>query len=274
MKRRLLYLLTIPLLLASCSIKEETSQNTSSSEETSSQESESSSESIEEIHIPTKMVGRWYISSSNMGEIPVNGIFDINEDDTLEIGERTLSLKGNYAGYTDSYEFVYGTIHFIVSYDEEDNGINWAYQNGETYDFGFAKDEPTTSNTYEYEGAEYPMDMINEYLGTEGNVPAFEASYYYLDLFTSSMYDAKCANVEIDGTTKESTASYISSLVEAGYTFSNFENSVTASTFYYGYDANKIYSLRVIFYEEDTEEECETDIFIYKYNEKIKAATL
>lgn len=272
MKKQFIYSLTATLLLTSC-INDSSSSEISAieSESSISENSSSSSEESIEIDVPSVMVGTWYVHSSNMGEIPVNGIFTINENKTLDIGQRTLSLYGNYENYEDSYEFIYGTIHFIVSYDEDHKMIDWGYQNGNTYDMGTAGSEPLTENTYEYEGAEYPMNKINEYLGTSGNVPAFEADYYYLDLFSSS-YASKAAMLEIDGTTTTETATYIQTLIDAGYTFyKEFGGTVTAGTFYVGYDSNKIYTLRIIYYSEDKAEDCETDIFYYAYSESIKS---
>ena len=273
MKTKLLLLLTIPLLLASCQKAETNSSSLSSSEDNSeyvdsSENSKENTSSEEELHIDKKMVGTWYITSSSMGILPVNGIFEIFSNDTLAIGSRTLNLQSLYAVYEGAFEFVYGTIHFIASYDEDKNGIDWGYINGTDQDFGFAESQPITQ--YDYEGEDYPMDKINEYLGTTGNVPAYEASYYYLDLYESSLYDgAKSADLEIRGASAETTAAYISKLIGEGYTFSTFTGSVTDRVFYHGYDPEKMYSLRIVFFKESTPEECEADIFFYNFNTAI-----
>lgn len=210
------------------------------------------------------MIGRWYIVSSTTGSLPLNGIFDICGDDTLEIGERTLSLSGHYAGYEESYLFTYGTIKFIVSYDGSQEGIDWGYQNGEAYDLGFASSTPL-SDAYDYEGDAFPMDKINDYLGTSGSIKPMEASAYRLKLFTSSLTNQKCASVEVMETTLKKTTNYIAELIEEGYLFPAYGGSLGEGNFAIGYDASKTYLLRIIFFSEDKE----TDIFIYSYDEAL-----
>lgn len=263
MKRNIAFLLTITAMLASC---EKGGEVSSSKDLPSSEEFSSSLPSSEEkLHIPSPMVGTWYISSSQMGVLPLNGIFEIFENDTLSIGERTLSLQGHYAGYEEAYEFVYNSIHFIVSYDEEKSGIDWGYQNGEDQDFGFALSEPL-SNKYDYEGEDYPMAQIKEYLGTSLDVPTMKGTPYKLKLYTSSLYNAKCAALEIGATTLEETITYISTLTEGGYVFSKNGADIKNDTFTVGYDANKTYSLRIIYFSDANE----TDVFFYNYNENIQ----
>ncbi|HBN00367.1 MAG TPA: hypothetical protein DD384_03945 [Firmicutes bacterium] len=266
MKRDFIFLLTLISLLPSCgSGREETSSTSQEGLLTSEASSkEDSTSSKEELHIPVEMVGTWYITSSQMGVLPVNGIFEISGDDTLLIGERTLSLNGNYAGYEEAYEFVYKSIHFIVSYDAEKNGIDWGYQNGENQDFGFAESEPL-SNSYDYEGEEYPMNQIKEYLSTTLDVPAMAASSYKLKLYESSLYSAKCAALEISTTTLEDTIGYVAALVNEGYTFSKNGEEIKDDVFTAGYDANKVYSLRIIYFPDEKE----TNVFFYNYNAKI-----
>lgn len=270
MKRSLVFLLTLISLLSSCGEGERSSSSQDSfdtneiSSPDASPSSPDSSLSSEEIHTPSEMVGKWYITSSQMGVLPVNGIFEIFDNDTLSIGQRTLSLEGNYAGYEDTYEFVYKSIHFIVSYDAEKDGIDWGYQNGENQDFGFAESEPL-NNSYAYEGDTYPINQIKEYLGTSLDVPGMTATSYKLRLYKSSLYDAKCAALEISTTTLEETIAYVATLTENGYVFSKNGSEIQEDTFTVGYDAKKTYSIRIIHFS-DTEE---TDVFFYNYNTNI-----
>lgn len=262
MKRNLAFLLTLTAMLASCEGgKETSSENVSNSEEISS----ILPSSEEKLHIPSTMIGTWYITSSQMGVLPLNGIFKIFENDTLSIGIRTLSLQGHYAGYEETYEFVYNSIHFIASYDAEKNGIDWGYQNGDDQDFGFALSEPL-SNKYDYEGESYPMSQIKKYLGTSLDVPAMKGTSYKLKLYTSSLYNAKCAALEISSTTLEETIAYISALTEGGYVFSKNGTNVKNDAFTVGYDADKNYTLRIIYFSDANE----TDIFFYNYNANIQ----
>lgn len=199
-----------------------------------------------------------------MGVLPLNGIFDIADDDTLSIGERTLTLRGHYANYDETYLFVYGSIQFIVSYDADKKGLDWGYANGDDQDYGFAESEPI-NNGYAYEGSDYPMETINKYIGTSGSVPAYESSTYKLKLFTS-YYNAKpCGGLEIPSTTLDAMKSYIDSLIEAGYAFPKYGGVAAAGSFYVGYDADKIYTLRIIFFSDDSE----VDIFYHAYDETL-----
>ncbi len=296
MKKKLLMLLASSMLLGACaqntnSSSEEnqsSSENSSSSiEHSSSNEESSSSEesSKEEYHIDKRMVGRWYINSSNNNVLPINGIFDIAEDDTLAIGERTLTLSGKYDGYEGTYKFVYGSIAFIVSYDEDHDYLDWAYQNVNDADFGFAAKTPVQDSKYDYEGDTFPMEMSKEYLGTTLDLPAvnFEATSYAVQLFESSLYNVKCADIVCFGATTAKTANYLTLLLENDYTFyytSGGEKvtyvantKISEGTFFIGYDAAKTYALRIIFYTGDTKAENEMHIFLYNYSDKIAGIT-
>ena len=257
------------LLLAGCSTASDSSSSLSPEESISACDSaDSSEESCSlDVHIPSEMVGTWYVISSTTGTIPLNGIFEIKSDDTLEIGERTLALMGTYATFDDAYLFSYGTIRFIVSYDSSKEGIDWGYQNGEDYDLGFASSEPI-DDSYDYEGDTFPMGKINEYLGTEGSITPMSASTYRLKLFTSSLNEMKCASIEMPGTKLKSTMSYIADLIEEGYSFPAYGGSLSAGSFAIGYDQTKTYLVRIIFFDNDDEED-ETDMFIYSYDETL-----
>ena len=274
MKKNVL-LITLPaLLLLSCSGGENSlsssisgSDSDLSSSEVSpslSPNDESDLSSSEDIHIPSEIVGTWYITSTFNGVLPLNGIFDITSEDTLLIGEQTLSLSGHYEEESD-FLFVYGTINFIVSYDAEKDGVDWGYQNGETWDMGFSSSEPL-STKYAYEGASFPLAMINDYLSTDGDIPAMSAGTYKLRLYNSSLYDADVAAVEMMGTTLQGTMDYIAALQEAGFVFPSYLGSLSASSFAEGYDQSKTYFVRIIFFEnEDIEDE--TDLFVYNYSD-------
>ncbi len=268
-KKPFVLLFAASALLASCGQGGSQNSSASSSQAQSSQASSSSSEepissstsSSQTLHVTEEMVGRWYIYSSSAGVLPINGIFDINDDDTLDIGQVTLSLSGNYANFDDTYLFTYGTIQFIVSYDASNKGLDWGYQNGDTYDFGFATDTPVSSG-YNYEGSEYPMAMINEYIGTKGEVPAFASSTYKLKLFNSSLNDKPSADLEIPSTNLDAVKTYLDTLVENGYTFSTYSGTAVSQTFYVGYDADKTYTLRVIYFADNSE----AHVFYYSYD--------
>ena len=266
MKKSVLCLALSSILLAGCSSPagQEGSSNASSDVNESESTSSETTSSKADIHIPEEMIGRWYIISSSFGILPLNGIFDICADDTLEIGERTLELAGHYASFDEAYLFTYGTINFVVSYDSSKEGIDWGYINGESQDLGFASSEPLSDN-YDYEGDVFPMDKINEYLGTSGSIKAMESSSYRLKLFVSSLNNLKCASVEVPGTTLKKTMDYIADLIEDGYSFPAYGGTLGSGNFAIGYDASKTYLVRIIFFSDESE----ADIFIYNYDEAL-----
>ncbi len=273
MKKKLPLLLATSLMLVGCvdHTSASSSSNSPSSEETSSQESSSSSND-ETLHVQSEMIGTWYISSVMDGLFEINSIFKINADDTLEFGQRTLTLQGHYENYEETYKFVYGTITFIASYDAEHKGIDWGYKNGNDADMGFAQSEPVSDEIkYDYEGTEYPISMIKKYLETSLDIPTPNGSNYRLQLYTSSLYsNAKCAYLGVQGYTTKQTLTYLKSLQGSGYTFyKDLPSKVSNDTFYTCYDESKTYSIRIHHYEKTSSEPEEMSVFIYKYDEKI-----
>ncbi len=196
-----------------------------------------------------------------MGVIPINGIFDINEDNTLDIGQVSLTLSGHYDEYEETYKFVYGTISFIVSYDEEGDMLDWGYTNVSSSDWGTASRD-YIDNSYDYKGDIFPMEQIKKYLGTSVDVPAYESDEYRLKLYKSSYYtNDKYASLEVDSDSLDKTLSYINKLIDNGYSFYSFDGKVKDETFYVAYDATKTYTIRIKHSTTDKE----ADLFIYPY---------
>lgn len=273
MKKSIL-LFIVPFLLVGCN-------------ETSNSESQEMGSSTITLTTPSEFIGTWYITSSPNGVFELNSIFEIKDDDTLEIGQRTLTLSGRYENFEGTYKYTYGTIVFIVSYDSEHNGLDWGYINNGVYkDFGFASSEPLSDTKYAYEGENFPMDLIKNYLGTTLDIPTYENEKYRLQLFTSSLYKAKSAAIEAPDTTPAKTLDYIHELMSSGYTFYTAAKGTTDSSsssttsiepvdsieevedhkFYIAYDSTKTYTIRIIHFADDSE----TDIFVYNYNEAIE----
>lgn len=280
MKTKLILLFTVPFLLAGChdidgsSSSVEESDTSSSSEEESSSEESSSQESTDiDLHVTDNMVGTWYMSSTTNGLFEINSIFKINANDTLEFGTRTLTLKGHYENYEETYEFVYGTIHFIASYDVDHKGIDWGYKNGDNADMGFALSEPVDDKTkYDYEGNEFPMDKTKEYLGTTLDIPTAESDSYRLQLYVSPLYDKpKVACLFVLNFTAKQTLAYLKTLQENGYTFYKDlpSKEVSNETFYTCYDAAKTYSIRIHHWAKDGDEPEQMTLHIYNYQEQI-----
>lgn len=269
MKKKLPLLLATSLMLVGC--VDHPSTSSSSNEDDSSSENTSSS-TDETLHVQSEMVGTWYISSVTEGLFEINSIFKINANDTLEIGQRTLTLQGHYENFEETYKFVYGTITFIASYDAEHKGIDWGYKNGNDADMGFAQSEPVSDVIkYDYEGTEYPLSKIKEYLETALDIPSPDGSQYRLQLYISALYsDAKCAYLGVQGYTTKQTLTYLKVLQTSGYTFySSLPSKVSNDTFYTCYDETKTYSIRIHHYAKTSNDPEEMSIFIYKYDEKI-----
>ncbi len=221
------------------------------------------------IVFDTNLIGTWYINSSSTGVVSINLPFTVNEDKTVDLGGQNFSLDGYYANYENVFQFSYGTYYFNISYDEDNDEVDYAYQHGtDEYDFGYAAKTKNETGTYDYTGKDWPMDQINTYLGTTGSVPSMSADMYYVDLFISSIYNVNSADIEIKNSSLEALTTYLNTLLNEGYTFSNYtKDKAKSDTFYTGYDASKTYTLRVRYFSEDAE----SHIFIYKYNENIKS---
>ena len=257
MKKTLLLLSSIALVLTGCnhsSKKDDGSKNTP------------------QVVMDTNLVGDWYINSSSTGTVGINLQFSVYSNETLSFGGKKFTLKGYYGNYTSVFQFVYRDYYVMLEYDYEasEPELNYAYQHGEEYDFGYATHNENETGNYDYVGSEWPMSRINAYLGTADNIPAIASDTYYLDLFNSSLYNCGCADIEVRNCTLEKTSIYIQFLMNSGYTFSTFDASnMTKNTFYVGQDLTEVYTLRINCMSSD--DGYETHIFVYKYNENIKS---
>ena len=198
----------------------------------------------------------------------MNYSFTVNEDKTMTLSNYTLTWKGLYSGFEGTHLFKFGTISFILSYDDTkgNEGVDWGYLNTNESDMGFAKSTPYSK--YEYNGKRFPNAEIKEYFNTTLDVPVYENDHYYLDLFESALYDCKSADIELRDTTFSKFKAYLHQLEEAGYTFNSplpDGDSWKTDTFYIAYDSTKTYSVRCIYFGEDNQ----ADIFVYKYMENL-----
>ena len=257
MKKVILLLSSITLLLTGCNATTPSDDGKKGDDDPKDQE----------VIFDTNLIGTWYINSSSTGTVSINLPFTVNDDETVDLGGQNFELDGYYGEYTNVFQFSYGKYYFMISYDDSDDEVDWAYQHGDDYDFGYACKTENQTGTYDYVGEDWPMDVINTYLGTSGSIPAFDAEKYYVDLFNSSIYNCKSADIEMHDTTLESTKEYINILINNGYTFYLYsESSLKSGTFYVGYDSDKTYTLRIINFDDS-----ESHIFVYKYNENIKS---
>ena len=98
----------------------------------------------EEIPFDSRIVGTWYVFTSTNGVIPMNYSFTVNEDKTMTLSNYTLTWKGLYSGFEGTHLFKFGTISFILSYDDTkgNEGVDWGYINTNEQDLGFARNIP------------------------------------------------------------------------------------------------------------------------------------
>ena len=168
-----------------------------------------------------------------------NTTFTISPNKTLQIANVTCTYTGQYDSYKDTYKFVYRTMYFVVSYDADEPGVDWGYFNTNEQDAGFARSTPF--GAYDYIGPDWPMEMINSYIGTNGTIPAYTTDTYYLRLNQSLKFECPTGNVEIHNTNLSNTQAYVDSLSAIGYTFYNYSGTVQNNKFVVGYDKDKTY---------------------------------
>lgn len=226
----------------------------------------------EELKFDDRLVGEWYVHTSSYGVIPTNFPFEINSNRTLTLANYTLNLQGLYANFEGAYLWTYGSIQFITSYDDTEGreGVDWGYINTNEQDLGFARNIPWSK--FEYQGEEFPNELIKEYLGTSLDIPTFDSEehcIYKLDNFVSALYECKCSDIEIGNIEKPIFSDYLAKLVSLGYVFNSYDqNNIKSDDFYVAYDPTKTYSFRIIYFGEDRQ----VDIFVYNYMEKLHEA--
>lgn len=223
-----------------------------------------------EFHFDDRLLGVWYINTSFTGAMAINTKLEVKEDTLLiyknDTQYNTLNLMGYYAGYEGAYEYKLGYNQFIISYGEDETidwGFSYKYKEDEYNDMGEGSREKLSP--IDYEGEDFPMEMINNYLNTTGNITPIISDYYYLDLFMSSVYSAKCAEIMVKGAGTDRLKTYLDTLISEGATFKNYSGEVISNEVYVGYDKNQIYSYR--FWNNPVDNEI--DLFIYKYNSNI-----
>lgn len=289
MKKQILILLSSILLLSGCNsdttndLKPSDSDSSIIDDDTTKPDTDPDTDPDEggdsdTDKFDTNLVGTWYVRSSSNGVVPVNLQFVVYDNNTAYFRGQTFTLAGLYAGYDDVYKFTYGYYQLILQYDYEskdEEQLNYAYKNGsnsDEYDFGYCAKTEYKPIGPAYEGSEWPMESVNEYLGTSGSIPQMESTNYVLTLFNSAIYDCKSAEIDVCNSTLTDMKNYISLLLENGYYFYNYyESKITTGSFVYAYDSTQTYSFRII--NKKVDNEYETEIFVYPYNEEIKPST-
>lgn len=261
MKKKFLLVASV-LLLASCSGNVD-SGNVSVSNQDSSTPSISTQDSnkVDYSLFDNNLVGTWYIHSSMMGVLALNTSFVISDNYTLVIQNYKFNFVGQYAGFDGVCMFLSESkiTTFVASFDGEN--VDWAFSDTTgSADWGAARSTPySTGVNYDYIGKEWPMNLINNYLDTNGTIPNYSAEKYYLYCGLSQKNnDAKYCMIDVFDAPKDSATSYIETLREEGYVF---EDAMDSLSFYNGYDPNHIYAIKLKYFDDNGN----LSIFIYNY---------
>lgn len=265
MNKRIIKIFCFLMLLCSCS-KTNTSLSSSLLESSSLSSSivnltDSSSEldnNIDYSKFNQKIIGTWYVHSSWTGILALNTPIIISEDYEVQVLNVTLSYVGLYENFEDTCLFKNGagTISFIASSNEE-GVLDWGiFDSLGNQDIGVARlEEHISGIQYSYEGKTWPINEIKDFMNTSEELPIYEHTYYYLFTGLSAVYDEeKYCMIDLFGVSENAREDYTNLLIENGYTF-----DTTESTFYVGYDSKKIYSIKLLQYEDNL------SIFIYEY---------
>ncbi len=257
------------LALCSCNQTNQISSNSSllsssssdilsvSSSSDSTTSSEESSSSIDYSLFHSELIGVWYIHSST-GILSINLSFEIFEDYTMQMGNVHFNFAGIYDNFEETNLYISdsGITKFIVSYDGE--FVDWAFEDlSGNQDFGTAKKEPFSNEIkYSYVGPDWPIEQINTFLNTTGDIPVYESDEYKLYTGNSQLYDADYAMIDIFNVPKNALKNYVATLNTSGFSIVK-DNS---SGFFIGYDENREYGLRLIEFNDDN-----LSIFVYNY---------
>lgn len=270
MKKSLCLVILLSTMLFSCNnnVNSSSDDNShlSSGDETSNS-SNSSTISIDYTKFDKNIIGTWYVHSSMMGEIEPNTTIVISSDYTLKIKNIIFNYIGVYENFEGSHLFLSESkiTQFIVSYDSENQFIDWGFMDTADHsDMGVAAKEKLASGfNYSYVGTNWPMEQINSYLDTNGNVPPLENQTYYLLLSISQVHDeAKYAMIDIFNVSNNAEQEYINVLNSKGF---EIESSRDGYNFYRAYDKSHIYAILFQLYNGDN-----LTIFVYNYSSIFK----
>lgn len=260
---KLLLLLALSLMMFSCNNVENNSSNSiesSFSEEISSiySSEENKTSEIDYTLFDENIIGTWYVHQSMMGLAYINEVITIRSNYTANFLGVDFNFVGIYEGFegTCLFKSKKGTVDFVVGADDQGN-IDWAIvDNQGNQDWGYAKKEAHVSGIqYSYEGTDWPMDKINEFLDINAALPVFEHDYYYLYTGTSQLYDDIYCMIDLYGVDANAREDYTLELEEQGFTISKND-----STFYTGYDKDQTITIRLKQHEDNL---C---IFVYYFD--------
>lgn len=262
------------LLLSGCTTNDNSSSlvsnisnsaNSSNSEISSkvfsdiNQESTTASNDIDYSKFDKNLVGIWYVHSSWAGLLEINTQIIIKDTYEVQIYNMEFSFVGIYENFDGAclFENASGSIKFIASSDEE-GVLDWGlFDSIGNQDIGVARVEEHISGiAYSYEGEEWPIEQIKDFMGTSLDLPIYEHGYYYLFTGLSQVYDdEKYCMIDLYEVSSTAREDYTKILEDNGYVFEK-----SNSNFYQGYDETKTYAIKLSQYEDNM---C---IFIYYYS--------
>lgn len=240
------------------SLSSNTDSNNSNNSNNTNKESNSSN-NIDYSKFDTSLIGTWYVHSSWTGLLEINTPIIIKDTYEVQIYNVDFSYIGIYENFegTCLFENSNGSMKFIASSDEE-GVLDWGlFDSLGNQDIGVARVEKHVSGiAYSYEGQEWPINQIKEFMGTTLDLPIYKHDYYYLFTGLSQVYDdAKYCMIDLYGVTTTARDDYIKLLEDNGYVFEELNSS-----FYQGYDETKTYAIKL------SQNENNMCIFVYYYN--------
>lgn len=235
------------------------SSNTDSNNSNNTNKESNSSNNIDYSKFDTSLIGTWYVHSSWTGLLEINTPIIIKDTYEVQIYNVDFSYIGIYENFegTCLFENSNGSMKFIASSDEE-GVLDWGlFDSLGNQDIGVARVEKHVSGiAYSYEGQEWPINQIKEFMGTTLDLPIYEHDYYYLFTGLSQVYDdAKYCMIDLYGVAPTARDDYIKLLEDNGYVFEELNSS-----FYQGYDGTKTYAIKL------SQNENNMCIFVYYYN--------
>ena len=243
----------LALLLISCGAG---GGSSASSDPTTSPISSSES-SVDYAQFDPGIVGTWYVYSSAAGLLDLNTRIEITDTYELTVQNIHFNFIGIYADFEGAclFESDSKITKFIASTDGEN--LDWGFEDlGGNADFGSAgKEEYSSELKYSYIGSEWPGTLVCEYLETEIMLPAYPSAEYSLYTGVSALFDDTYCMIDIFDAEATALQEYVGILEENGYTMSRSDGSAFIS----GYDAQRVYGLRLM------QNESNLTILIYRY---------
>lgn len=265
MKKRF-FLITLLFGLISCS-NTSSSINSSSSLFPSTSDNVSTSETSS-TKMDQRLVGTWYIYVTMAGVFQINEPIVVNSDGVVTLRNLTLYYDGIFQDYEGTSAFYTESRKSMLVLEIDDKDIvTWGFEDSSgTSDTGYADKtgyDPTIH--FDYEGKEWPMELIQQFLNNNSTIPSYPFDVtYYLKNSNSSIYNCNVSNIVIYNVSKDNVLSYVTLLENDNFTFS------TSGVFNVGINETKDYIIKLSMDQNDNNSLYELNMFIYNYSEYSK----